>query len=229
MKTREVRLAHRLRFTNTHTHNFTSPLLGIFRLTQSITLVSYLTPSSASHGSLNTGQALSCLTRKALCGLPAAAPSVFLLGNAIFVPPRPNCSCSLPVGEPSPPSSPLPVPCCSTHTARPSPVQVSLALGVRLRRSSWLPSPGEAPLLLPLECVLVPGWNTPHSLTQSHTQLPVFTHQRTPKHSAPIWHRRDTKISSLNQRVRLTRERKLAGFTAHTPPHSWHKYGWVPG
>lgn len=102
-----------------HTHNFTSPLLGIFKLTQSITFVSYLTPSSASHGSLNTGQALSWLTRKALCGLPAAAPSVFLVGNAIFVPPRPNCSCSLPVEEPSPSSSPLPVMCCSTHCPSP--------------------------------------------------------------------------------------------------------------
>lgn len=108
-------LAHRLSDLPTHTHKFSSPLLGIFKHTQPITIISYATPSNASHGSLNTGHTLSGLTRKALCGLPAASPSAFLLGNAIFVPSRPNCSCSLPAGEPFPSSSPLPDVCCSTH------------------------------------------------------------------------------------------------------------------
>lgn len=114
-KDRKQACTRTLRFINTHTHNFTSSLLGIFKHTQPITVVSYLTPSNASHGSLNTGHTLSRLTRKALCGLPAVSPSAFLLGNAIFVPPRPNCSCSLPAGEPSPSSSPWPDVCCSTH------------------------------------------------------------------------------------------------------------------
>ena len=113
-KERKQAYTRTLRFTNTHTQ-FYQPSPG------------NLHTHTANHSRLlpNTRQRFSWFPEHrthsqradkegplwAACCLPFSVP----LGNAIFVPPRPTCSCSLPAGEPSPSSSRPPDVCCSTR------------------------------------------------------------------------------------------------------------------